>query len=541
MLKWSMLKWTLIGLAALVVLVLGALLALPLLLDTPAIQTYASQAASHALGRPVKFEALSVSALPLPTVRLRGLQVADDPSFGPGPFITVTEGRMRIRIRPLLQGRVELADLTLVEPRIHVIEDASGRLNVATLGGAAPPAPTGQPRVGTSRPGAATASAVLLSRVRIVKGAVDYQKAGAKSAQFTLDAIDVTVTQAAASEALRVSGSAQAQPGNVKLSLAEATVSVAPGRAFGDAQLKATVDVESRDVAPAAALFVPTPGASGPLKGRLQVSGTAARLTATGTIGFDRLTLSAEQPHCKEPKRRSLALEDVRVPLQYTPAQLESQTVQSKVAKGTVTFRLTVALGPAPVATLRDITVKGVQLEPVLVDYLCQRNAVTGPLDLTGEATLQPQSPQALGTLNGSGRLHVGAGRVIGPDLLNALGQALSLTDLVSGTIDAARRGKRPVPGSPLNFDSITATYTITNGVARTEDLVYEARDLKLTGAGTYGLVDGRTAMDVLVTQGGNRVKARVAGGPGALTIVPTDVRLKEPKELKKALDRLLR
>ncbi len=59
-------------------------------------------------------------------------------------------------------------------------------------------------------------------------------------------------------------------------------------------------------------------------------------------------------------------------------------------------------------ATLRDITVKGVQLEPVLVDYLCQRNAVTGPLDLTGQATLQP--PQALATLNGSGRLHIGAG-----------------------------------------------------------------------------------------------------------------------------------
>lgn len=535
-----MLKWTLVGLAALVVLVLGALLALPLLLDTPAIQTYASQAASHALGRPVKFDALSISALPLPTVKLRGLQVAEDPSFGPGPFITVTEGRMRIRIRPLLQGRVELADLTLEEPSIHVVEDAAGRLNVATLGGGgAPPAPTGQPRVGPSRPGVTAASAMLLSRVRIVKGAIDYQQAGAKSAQFTLDAIDVTVTRAAAGEALRVSGSAQAQPGNVKLTITEATVGVVPGRAFGDAQLKATVDIESRDVAPAAALFVPKPTVSGPLKGRIQVSGTAARLTASGAVGFDRLTLSAQQPHCLEPKRRSLTLDGVRVPLLYTPLQLESQSVEGKVAKGTVTFRLTVALGPPHVATLRDITVKGVQLEPVLVDYLCQRNAVTGPLDLTGEASLHPH--EALPTLNGAGRLHIGAGRVIGPDLLDALGQALTLTDLVSGTLERGQGGSRPAAGSPLNFDSITASYTITNGVARTEDLVYQARDLKLTGAGTYGLVDGRTAVDVVVTQGGNRVKARVAGGPGALTIVPTDVRIKEIKDLRKTLDRLLR
>jgi AsmA protein len=534
-----MLKWTLVGLAVLVALVLGALLALPLLLDTPAIQTYASQAASHALGRPVKFNALSISALPLPSVKLRGLQVAEDPAFGPGPFITVSESRMRIRIRPLLQGRVELADLTLEEPRIHVVEDAAGRLNVATLGGGAPPAPAGPPRVGAGRPAAAAAGAVLLSRVRIVKGAIDYQKAGATSAQFTLDAIDVTVTQAVAGEALRVSGSAQAQPGNVKLTIAEATVSVAPGRPFGDAQLKAAVDIESRDIGPAAAMFVPTPGVSGPLKGRILVAGTAARLTGSGTVGFDRLTLSAQQPHCLEPKRRSLTLDDVQVPLLYTPAQLESQAVQSKVAKGTVAFRLTVALGPPRVATLRDITVKGMQLEPVLVDYLCQRNAVTGPLDLTGEANLPLEAP--LPRLNGSGRVHIGAGRVIGPDLLHALGQALALTDLVSGALDGGRRGSRPAPGSPLNFDSITASYTITNGVARTEDLVYQARDLRLTGAGTYGLVDGRTAMDVMVTQGGNRVKARVAGGPGALTIVPTDVRIKEPKDLRKTLDRLLR
>ena len=534
-----MLKWTLVGLLVLVALVVGALLALPALVDTPAIQAYVSHAASQALGRPVKFTALSISALPLPTVRLTGLEVAEDPGFGQGPFVTVSEGRMRIRIRPLLQGRVELADLTLKEPRIHVVEDTAGRLNVATLGGGSTaPAPSA-PRAAGARPAVAAAGAVLLSRVRIVNGAVDYRKAGAQAATFTLDTIDVTVTQAGAGEALRITGVAQGQPGNVKLTIADGTVTVPPGRAFGDGQVKATVDLEARDVAAAAAAFVPSPAVSGPLKGRVQISGTAARLTATGAIGFHRLTVTAQQPRCPEPKRRSLTLEEVRLPLQYASPRLESQPVQSKVAKGTVAFRLTVALGPPHIATLRDIQVKGMQLEPVLVDYLCQRNAVTGPLDLTGEATLR--LPDALPTLNGSGRLQIGAGRVIGPDLLEALSQALALTDLVSGVLETARRGGRPAAGSPLNFDSVTASYTITNGVARTEDLVYVARDLRLTGAGTYGLVDGQTAMDVVVTQGSNRVKARVAGGPGALRIVPTDVRIKEPKDLRKTLDRLLR
>jgi uncharacterized protein YhdP len=267
--------------------------------------------------------------------------------------------------------------------------------------------------------------------------------------------------------------------------------------------------------------LVPAPAVSGPIKGRVQVSGTPARLTATGAVTFERLTVTEARPHCPDPKPRTLILDEVRVPLLYAPPQLESQQVQTKVAKGTVTFRLVVALGPPRVATLRDIQVKGVQLEPVLVDYLCQHNAVTGPLDLTGEMSLR--LPEALPTLAGSGRLSIGAGRV---------GSAAALTPGGRGGSGAK---------SPLSFDSITATYTISNGVVRTDDLVYSARDVRVTGAGTYGLVDGRTAMDVTVNQGTNRVKARVAGGPGALSIVPTDVRLKEPKDLRKAIDRLLR
>ena len=160
----------------------------------------------------MKFQGLSISALPLPTVKLR-VQVAEDPSFGPGPFITVTEGRTAHPHPAATAGAGrQLADLTLEEPRIHVVEDAAGRLNVATLGGGAPPAPTGPPRVGTSRPGVAAASAVVLSRVRIVKGAIDYQKAGAKSAQFTVDAIDVTVTRAAAGKRSGSAGARRPSP-----------------------------------------------------------------------------------------------------------------------------------------------------------------------------------------------------------------------------------------------------------------------------------------------------------------------------------------
>lgn len=533
-----MLKWILIGVVVLVALLAAALLAVPLLVDTPAIQAYVSQAAAHALGRPVKFASLSVSALPLPGVRLRGLQVAEDPAFGTAPFLTVGEGRMGIRLGALLRGRVELADLTLDQPRIRVVEDVAGRLNISSLGGAGGSGTVSPGHGAASRPGAAAAGAVLLSRVRIVNGTVTYQRAGAGASQFSLEKINVTVSQVALGDVLRLRGEALGQPGGVQLSLSEGTVSLAGGRSFADAPVSASVDLEARDVGVLAAVFVPSPAVAGPLKAKLRVSGTAARLTANGALTFDRLTLSEQQPHCPEPKRRALVLDGVQMPLIYAPGQVESQPVQAKVAKGTVSLRLTVALQPAPLAILRDIDVKGVQMGPILVDYYCQRNAVTGPLDLTGEARARPANVSR--TLNGSGRLRMGPGKVVGSDLLNLVNQVAGLVDVVSSALRPEGR-IAPKGGQPLDFDSITATYTVMDGVVRTDDLLYQSRDLKVAGAGTYALADGRLAMDVTLTQGSNRMRAQISGLPGALRVVPTEVKLQDSKDLRKFLDRLLR
>ena len=81
----SWLRWLLIAGAVLLVLVVGTLALLPQLLDTPTMQGYIAQTASHAVGRPVKFTSVSVSLLPLPHVNLKGLEIADDPRFGTTP------------------------------------------------------------------------------------------------------------------------------------------------------------------------------------------------------------------------------------------------------------------------------------------------------------------------------------------------------------------------------------------------------------------------------------------------------------------------
>ncbi len=528
-----MLKWVLIVAGALALLLVVVLAALPWFLNTPAFQTYVSQAAAHALGRPIKFASLSIAPFPLPTVKLRGLEVADDPAFGPGPFLTVGEGRIGIRLKPLLSGRVELADLTLEQPNITLVEDGRGRWNWASLGVAGPSA-RGAAR-GGARPGSSAAGAVLLSRITVVDGRMQYRRLGVTGSDVQLEKINLNVTQAAPGTALQLEGNAVAQPGSVKLTVRDASLTPTAARSLAEMALRGTVDVETSDVAPLGNAFGAASAVAGPMKGRFEVSGTPARIVATGTAGFTRLTLSAERHEC-EPRRRQLVLDDLRIPVAYAGTRLESVPVETRLANGTVSLRLAVVLDGAPVATLKDIKVKSVELGPILVDFLCQPYAVTGPMDLSGEASLRAADPWR--TASGSGRLRVGPGKVMGRDVVNLVTQVVALAGAASSVLGAEGRHRM---AAPLDFESITATYTISNGVVRTNDLLYQSPDVRVAAAGTFALANGRVDMNVTLTQGQNEVKGAVSGTAGALRVVPTDIRVPDTRGIRRFLDKLFR
>ena len=136
MVKRSLRRWIIAVVAVVVLAAAAALAAVPFLVDTPRAQALIAASASQALGRPVKFTGVSVRVFPLPAVALRGLEVAEDPAFGPTPFLRLETGHLELRLRPLLAGRIEFGDLVLKRPVIALIQNPNGRWNFASLGAA---------------------------------------------------------------------------------------------------------------------------------------------------------------------------------------------------------------------------------------------------------------------------------------------------------------------------------------------------------------------------------------------------------------------
>jgi len=152
---------------ALVLLVAGLLIFFPV----GRIKALAANRATAALGREVAIDDARLSLRGGLGVRLQGLRVGNPAGFGGEPLAAVDAVDLRLRLAPLLRGRVEADRLVVTAPALNLRRLADGRDNYTF----APPAGGGG---GGSKAGG-KAPSVALDRVAIVSGRLDFADAAA--------------------------------------------------------------------------------------------------------------------------------------------------------------------------------------------------------------------------------------------------------------------------------------------------------------------------------------------------------------------------
>jgi len=537
------LRIALIVVAALVVVAIAALAAVPYVVDTPRIQALVASTATQALGRPVKFASVSVSVLPLPAVVLESLEVAEDPAFGKGAFVTVDEAQVRLKLWPLLLLRVELGTFVLEKPRISLVQAADGRWNVSTLGGHGAEAgtPPAKPsRGGGGAPSGAGAAALLGSRVKIEDGVVTYEARGAAApTRYRVEDVDLTLTGGAGG--LAFTGNLRVEPGALAVKIADGLLGVNGARNVMEAPVRGKIALDGKNLGALAAVAMgPEPGLSGSLKGALALGGTAGKPKASGDVEVTGFGVTRTSPQCPEPRRRTLALGPVKSNVAWEEPRFTARPVSTTLEGGTITANVTAIVDRGVRAEVTDIAIKGAPVEKVLVDFLCQGYAVTGPLDLTGNASVR--TSDLWNSLGGNGQLRIGPGKIVGAQALALLNGVVR----VGGAVSAILGGELPAGGlgSGLEYESIAGTYTITNGVLSTRDLKLTSRVLNATVAGTYALASGSVNADVGVSARGTQLSARVTGpasNPSIRVNPAATLRDVDPGKVEKGLQDLLR
>ena len=72
---------------------------------------------------------------------------------------------------------------------------------------------------------------------------------------------------------------------------------------------------------------------------------------------------------------------------------------------------------------------------------------------------------------------------------------------------------------SPLEFESITGTYQIVNGVITTRDLLYTSKPMKVAIAGSFGFATRNMDLDMTISHGRGDLKAKVTGNASSPSI----------------------
>ncbi|WP_421722792.1 AsmA family protein [Bauldia sp.] len=189
----------LIGLLALVVIVVGGLLALPLFISSDAVKNELIARIEAATGQPVRIDG-PVSVSVLPTASLSAEGIGFGAADGGSEAFTVDSVAFGLSLIPLISGEVEIDAVTIERPRIVVAVDETGATNWD-------PAPVaGDPQsieaLIESTPGGAEAPVadaltalerLTIRRVNIVDGTLIYQDVASGTTE-TVEALTLEVS-----------------------------------------------------------------------------------------------------------------------------------------------------------------------------------------------------------------------------------------------------------------------------------------------------------------------------------------------------------
>jgi AsmA protein len=183
--------------AALTLIALAAVLFIPAVVDLDIFRRTYLPLIEEALQRRVRVGEVRLTLLPTPSIRLSRLEIADSPAYPDNTFFVAQQVRLRLKLWPLLRGRLEVTEFVVNKPVVNLLKRPDGSFNYADLAGKNLPVVKKSPiKTKPAAPKAqepAIAPLVLPSRMRINNGVLKVTSPGQRTIQ--IDGIQLALTE----------------------------------------------------------------------------------------------------------------------------------------------------------------------------------------------------------------------------------------------------------------------------------------------------------------------------------------------------------
>ena len=419
-----------------------------------------------ALGRKVTLGKVRLGLLP-PALHLYDPEIAERLGF-PGTAFSTAEGmRARVRLLPLLRGRLEVPSVELDEPTVHLVKNRRGQWNFATLGQTKGKS-KGQSKGKPKRSEAAAPSPPLeIDELRIRNGTLTVTDLQKRQPKVTFDRIFVTLTNFSPDRPFDWEVSVR-PPGHKKAAIETEgrggpidRDNLAASPAKGVVEFK---NVELAGLAP----FTGQPGLSGLFGGQASFSSDGKAAQVEGKYRIARLRLSPKAGVAQAPvsgrfqlqydsKRNRLRVRQFQMGTGKAVAHITGQVRLGRRA----TANLKTSLSNAPLADLaRLLPALGVKLPP--------GSSLTGGT-LSGE--MQVRGP--LQRTSRSGHVEASNARLANYNLAGQLGGVIRLAGVDTG-------------GKDTVIEQFKTKFASKKGYTKLTDLLLVIPGLQIAGNGGF-------------------------------------------------------
>lgn len=450
-------------------LVVVAALVLPyFLFDAETQRGIIASRLEAALGRKVTLGKVRLGLLP-PALHLYDPEIAERLGF-PGTAFSTAEGmQARVRLLPLLRGRLEVPSVELDEPTVHLVKNRRGEWNFATLGqtkGRSKGQSKGRSK-GKPKRSEAPSPPLEIDELRIRNGTLTVTDLQKRQPKVIFDRIFVTLTNFSPDRPFDWEVSVR-PPGHKKAVIeTEGRGGPVDRDNLAASPAKGVVEFENVELA-GLAPFTGQPGLSGLFGGQASFSSDGKAAQVEGKYRIARLRLSPKAGVAQAPvsgrfqlqydsKRNRLRVQQFQM---GTGKAVAHTTGQVRLGRRS-TANLKTRLSNAPLADLaRLLPALGVKLPP--------GSSLTGGT-LTGEMKVRGllQSPSR------SGHVEATNARLANYNLAGKMGGVIRLAGVDTG-------------GKDTVIEQFKTKFASKKGYTKLTDLLLVIPGLKIAGNGGF-------------------------------------------------------
>ena len=487
-------------LAVLAGLLLGTVLVISFVFDPNQYRDEIIQLVKEKTGRDLKIgKKIGWSFFPSLGIEAGGLELSNAAGFGKEPFASIDSAGIRVEFLPLLRRQIAVDSVYLHGLTLNLAKNATGRNNWQDI--AARDTKTETPPPSSQDSSKLPIEGISVGRLDVRRANINWRDDTAGSL-LAVRNLELNTSKFISGEPLDLRlGFELARDKNAPVKVAlQSRLTVAPDTLklskvdlkLDDSRLTGNLDIQNF-ASPALRfdLALDKIDLDRYLAPEKTTAKSAEANKAAASAPPTELPLSSLRSldvkgsfRIQEFKALNLKSQDAHILLSAKNGLITLGPNQAKLYGGTYRGETVVDVRGKQPQLKMDEKLQQVQIGPLLKDMqLFDNYTGTGniALKLTGQGF---NAAQIKKSLNGTANLAFRDGKIEGVDLLKLIEQARAL--------DAMRRGKpvdmKASQSDSTVFKSLTGNVTITNGVARNEDLVLDGANLRATGRGSADL-----------------------------------------------------